>query len=356
MELEVKTIEKQYPIKIEKDILLSLDQYIDQYFKPQSKILFVIDQYVDQSHHKIIRQAMDKISNPIEVFKVKGGEELKTIAMAENLYHYLANHHWTRKDAIVAIGGGTVGDLVGFVASTYMRGIDFANIPTTLLSQVDSSVGGKNALNLMQAKNVIGTFYQPSFVLIDPQFLSTLTKKEFQSGLVEMIKIAVITDRNLFKLLESDFEQHIISSLFKAIDDKRKVVEKDEKEKQYRMILNFGHTLGHAFEKMSQYQLPHGIAVGIGMVTLLEVAHREKWITNTESLQTLKSILQYYQIPIKYPYPFKIDELFSFIQQDKKNSTNNITIVLSDTIGSCFLKSLTTDELFRALKRNEDVL
>jgi 3-dehydroquinate synthase len=247
----------------------------------------------------------------------------------------MINNNFTRSDAIIALGGGVVGDLSGFISSTYMRGITFYNIPTTLLSQVDSSIGGKTAIDFNKIKNIIGTFYQPSKVLIDPNTLKTLSKRQLHSGLVEAIKMSLTNDASLFELIKNsnDIFDDINEIIYKSLLIKKDIVEKDEKESNLRRVLNFGHTIGHAFESQNFPSLLHGECVGLGMLYFCD--HSVK--------QQLIEVLKKYNLPTNIDY-IK-DEIVSLIEHDKKATSNGVNIVFVKNIGEYELTKLTIKEI-----------
>ena len=253
---------------------------------------------------------------------IEQGEASKSFNNYEQILNYLIENKFSRTDCVIAVGGGVVGDLAGFVASTYMRGIPFYNIPTTLLSQVDSSIGGKTAIDKCGIKNIVGAFYPPHKVLIDVNLLNTLDERQLHAGLVEAIKMGLTCDKNLFNLikksknLNDDIEQIVI----KALKIKKEVVESDPLEKGLRKVLNFGHTVGHAIESNST--LLHGECVGLGM----------QYFVSSKVLEELKEVLRKYNLPLTID--MNSDELYNFITLDKKRSGNNITIVYVDEIGS----------------------
>ncbi|MBQ5929428.1 MAG: 3-dehydroquinate synthase, partial [Clostridia bacterium] len=246
----------------------------------------------------------------------------------------------TRSDAVVAVGGGVVGDLSGFIASSYMRGVDFYNIPTTLLSMVDSSVGGKTAIDMHGVKNVVGAFYQPKGVIADVNLLTTLSKRQISNGLAESIKMSLTSDEKLFSLLEScDIEDNLEEIIIRSIDIKRAVVERDEKESGERKVLNFGHTLAHGIESANTFSdLYHGEAVAIGMVA----------VTNGEVKNRLISVLEKVNLPTMFTGD--IDKALSFVIHDKKCKGDNVDVVLVSKIGSYEIKTIKVTDFTKLIK------
>ncbi len=268
------------------------------------------------------------------------GEATKCFASFEQLCGILLEKGFTRTDCVVAVGGGVMGDLAGFVAASFMRGIDFYNIPTTLLSQVDSSIGGKVAIDLNGVKNIIGAFYQPKKVLIDPETLSTLDQRQVAAGLCEAIKMAACFDEALFTRIEQqenplDILDDIIIGSLKI---KRHVVEEDEKEQGLRKALNFGHTIGHAIETLSPH-LFHGECVALGMIPMCDESVRKRLIP----------LLQRANLPTQYP-KISAEELLSVAEHDKKASGQNITVTYVDQVGHFELRTLPFAQLHSYLR------
>ena len=273
------------------------------------------------------------------VFEVPHGEKSKSMETAYSILDKMVNYKITRNCLIIALGGGVIGDLSGFIASIYMRGVDFIQIPTTLLSQIDSSVGGKVGINSSNMKNAIGSFYQPKMVLIDPDTLTTLSKKEFSNGIAEMIKYGMISDKTLFiNLLENNLLTNIEKYIEKCIIIKKSFVVDDVFDKGKRQALNFGHTIGHAIEKHSNYSLLHGEAISIGMVLM-----SKNYIYHDDLIKVLKK----YNLPIKYEYDKT--EILEYIKTDKKATINSINIVLVEKIGSSIIKNIEFEEIEKYL-------
>ena len=251
----------KYDVVIERNSLEKIKNYLDL----NRNVLIVTDDKIPQEY---INKVLSKCNNGY-VYTIKHGEQSKNFTNFENILNYLIDNKFLRTDCIVAIGGGVVGDLAGFCASVYMRGITFYNIPTTLLSQVDSSVGGKTAIDKNGIKNIVGAFYPPHKVIIDPNVLKTLDKRQLLSGLVESIKMGATSDKELFDLIKNsnDLQKDIDEIIIKSIKVKKDVVEIDPNEKGIRKILNFGHTIGHAIESSGKFDdYLHGECVGIGML------------------------------------------------------------------------------------------
>ena len=269
------------------------------------------------------------------IITIPDGEEYKNQDSINTILESLFNHRFNRKSMLIAFGGGVIGDMTGYAASIYQRGIDFVQVPTTLLSQVDSSVGGKTGINNSYGKNLIGAFHQPKSVLIDPSFLSTLAPREFSAGMAEIIKMAVTFNSDFFAFLESaDMQDRATLSeiIKKAVQTKADVVAKDEKEHGIRAALNYGHTFGHVIEKETAYKkYLHGEAVAIGMVLANRVSVAMGLMTQEEALRVQK-LLQKYALPTEYT----IESAESFYETfflDKKSSDSEITFILPCSIG-----------------------
>ena len=320
MKIDVKTSTNTYDVIIENNILKKVNEYVSL----KGKVLIVTDDGVPS---KYVKTLANQCEEPY-VFTFNHGEESKNINTYQEIISFMITNNFTRSDLIIALGGGVVGDLAAFVASTFNRGVKFVNIPTTLLSQVDSSIGGKTAIDYDGIKNVIGTFYPPSLVLIDPVTLKTLDKRQFNAGLVEAIKMAATSKESLFELIENsnDIYKDIEDVIYQALLIKKHVVEEDEKEKGLRKILNYGHTIGHAIEATSDYL--HGECVGLGML----------YMSSNEVKDRLVKVLNKYNLPTKVDA--NKDKLFSFILHDKKRSGRNIDIVLVDKIGESYIKTI----------------
>lgn len=330
MKLHVELKENSYPIYIEKGIVNKLNNYIDL----NRKVMVITDENIP---NKLVDEVLNQCKEAFKIV-IKPGEQSKSLETFNLCHQELLKKGFDRNDAIIALGGGVVGDLAGFVSSTYKRGIDFINIPTTTLSQIDSSVGGKTAINLDGYKNMVGTFYQPKAVFIDVHTLSTLTLRHYNNGLVEAIKAGLIRDKSLFELFEKeklDIEEIII----KAIKVKKDVVEIDEKEMGLRKILNFGHTIGHGIEAYyHNSDIYHGEAVAIGMMMIIE---------NSNIKERLKAILD--KLNIKTDVEYSKSKVFDYISNDKKVNKDSISIIKISEIGKAYIEDIKIEEIKRYL-------
>lgn len=301
------------------------------------KVMIITDEGVPAEYAK--RVAMQCKEAYIKT--VPCGEGSKSLQTAEEILTEMLGHQFSRKDCVVSVGGGVVGDLGGFVASLYMRGIDFYNIPTTVLSQVDSSIGGKTAVNLAGIKNIIGAFYQPKAVLIDPDTLNTLSKRQIINGLMEAIKMGATSDRDLFELfLNDEWETQLDLIIEKALLVKKYVVEQDEKESHLRKILNFGHTIGHGFESVAHGKYLHGECVALGML----------YMSSEEAKEKLLKIYEKLEFRVPDVSDFNLEEVKEAITHDKKASNKNCSAVYVSEIGNGSIEEWTMDEVLQRLE------
>jgi 3-dehydroquinate synthase len=292
------------------------------------------------------------------IITVSDGEEYKNQQSIDNVLESLFNHRFNRKSMLIAFGGGVIGDMTGYAASIYQRGIDFIQIPTTLLSQVDASVGGKTGMNNAYGKNLIGAFHQPKAVFIDPYFLNTLASREFAAGVAEMLKMAITFDKDFFLFLEDanlNDKNILAEAIKKAVQTKASVVAKDEKEHGLRAALNYGHTFAHVIENETNYkEFLHGEAVAIGIVMANEVS-LSLGLMSSDELLRVKNILQKYNLPTTY----KIKNTNSFYDSfflDKKSSDESITFILAKGIGEVEIKNdIEPSVIMQALHKFGDV-
>ncbi len=285
------------------------------------KVMIITDDGVPAEYAQVVAEQ----SKEAYIHVVAQGEGSKSLRVAEDILTEMLEAGFSRKDCVVAVGGGVVGDLSGVAAALYMRGIDFYNIPTTVLSQVDSSIGGKTAVNLAGIKNIIGAFYQPKAVLIDPDTLQTLPDRQIVNGLMEAVKMGATSDVELFELFEKkDWEQSLDVIIEKALRIKKYVVEQDEKESHLRKILNFGHTIGHGFESVTKGSLLHGECVAIGMLYMCSEEVRKRLLAIYETLGFAVPDLN----------AFSKQDLAEAISHDKKANGKNCSVVLVSEIGN----------------------
>ena len=318
----------KYNIYIERGIIKNVKDLIDL---KGGRALIVTDDGVPRNYPESVSASL----GGAHVFTVPQGESNKNLDSFRSVCEELLRLGFTRNDAVVAVGGGVIGDMAGFAASCYMRGIRFYNIPTTLLSQVDSSVGGKTAVDLNGIKNLIGSFYQPKSVIIDPETLSTLPERHISNGLAESIKMGVVLDRELFELCSSpNHISNIDKIIERSILAKASVVEKDEKESGLRKVLNFGHTIGHGIEASAGLgKLLHGECVALGMLPMCSAEIRDR----------VSSCLENCSLPVNYDYDK--NAVFEALKHDKKTRGATVTLVKSDSIGSFRFEEVPVESL-----------
>jgi len=336
-------VNKGYDILIEKGILNNCGNYI----KPISnakKICLVSDTNVYPIYKDKVIKSLEE--NGFEVIKYvfEAGEQSKIMATVISIVEFMAQNGLTRNDIVVALGGGVCGDMAGFAAAIYLRGIEFVQIPTSLLAQVDSSVGGKTAVDLPQGKNLCGAFHQPCLVLIDPNTLDSLNEEYFSDGMAEAIKMGCIKSESLFKKIETQDAKEIIEDIiFECVSLKAGVVERDEKEQGERALLNFGHTAGHAIEKLHNFTtISHGQAVGMGMVLVSE-AGETNGITQKGTANRIAKVLEKYSLKIKDTH--ELTDIINEMNSDKKRTGSAIKFILLHSIGDSFINPINNEEI-----------
>lgn len=349
--LRVNLQERSYDILIENKLRDNLATYIKEVYKG-NRIVVITDTNLHRIYGQELQNNLEKDNFEVKFIVIEAGEKSKNFSSLLPIYNELLDFKLTRSDLIIAFGGGVVGDLGGFVASTFLRGVNFIQIPTSLLAQVDSSVGGKVAVDLDAGKNLVGSFYHPKRVLIDTDILNTLEEKFFNDGLGEVIKYGCIKDRSLFEKLEKfkdkkELKENIEEIIYTCCDIKRQVVENDEKDTGERMLLNFGHTLGHAIEKFYNFETySHGEAVAIGMYQISLISE-EKKLTKENCSKRIKTMLEKYELPFECEVMKNgNDDLIEAIKLDKKNLNNNLNVILLKEIGDSFIHK-TTYEFFK---------
>ncbi|MGM0166674.1 3-dehydroquinate synthase [Enterococcus sp. AZ135] len=344
--MEIVLAEKSYEIIVKRHALDSVGEWIASLWQ-NKKIAIISDENVYPIYGERIRQQLQTYD--VCHYAVPAGESSKSLTTANNLYEFLADQQFTRSDAIIALGGGVVGDLASFVASTYMRGISFVQIPTSLLAQVDSSIGGKTAVNSSKAKNMIGTFAQPDGVMIDPETLISLSEARVQEGIAEIIKCGAISDASLWQDLEKltgvqDLLDHSEAIISKALNVKKTVVEDDEFDNGSRLLLNYGHTIGHAIETTAGYgKISHGEAVAIGMVQISRTAEA-KGLSPQGITDKIIAMNQKYGLPTAYQ-PWEAEKFYSAITHDKKARGDSLNIILLDEIGQARIQKIKLTEI-----------
>lgn len=346
--LQINLRDNSYSIYIERNILSRIVEYLKENYSSK-KIAIITDSNLEKLYVENFKKIMEEKGFNTKIISVKPGEESKSIDTLKEVYNELSIFKFGREDLIITFGGGVVGDLGGFAASTYLRGVPYIQVPTTLLAQVDSSIGGKVAVDLPWGKNLVGSFYHPKAVFVDPELLKTLDKKFFHDGLSEIIKYGCIRDEIIIHELmnytnDEELLDNIDSLIFKCCSIKKSVVELDEKDFGERMLLNFGHTLGHAVEKYFNYkQYTHGEAVAIGMVEITRKSE-ELHITEKGALKCLEEVLRKYELPYKTPLMDK-EDILNTIVLDKKSSGENINLIVLKRIGEGVINKVKINEL-----------
>jgi 3-dehydroquinate synthase len=343
---------RKYEIIIDRGIIEHCGEYIKKVASP-TRIAVITDSNVYAIYSQNIIANLKQAGFIVSEFVFKAGETSKNFKTIEAIYSHLADNNITRKDMILALGGGVTGDMAGFAAATYLRGIEFIQVPTSLLAQVDSSVGGKTGYDIKQGKNLIGAFWQPSLVLIDPNTLDTLPERYFHDGMAEVIKYGCIKSVGLFRQLKKGLDELDIENIiYKCVSIKRDIVQRDETETGERKLLNFGHTIGHALEKIYEYKkLSHGEAVAIGMVMITKASENDG-ITQKGTADKIAELCKMYHLPI-YDDSSKRDIAFAS-HSDKKSSGRNIDIVVLNSIGNSTVKTLTQKDFQQYIDIVED--
>ena len=353
-ELHVSLKENSYDIIIGTNFTSEFSEYISEIHKGK-KIFIITDSNIEKLYASKIPTFFEGYEYTIHI--IEAGEKNKHLETVKDIYTSMIEDGVTRDDLVVAFGGGVVGDIAGFVAATYLRGVKFIQIPTTVVSQVDSSVGGKVGVDLPAGKNLVGAFYQPKLVLIDIAFLRTLETRYFFDGFAEIVKYGCIYDKELFSKLENIVkEDHLRKNLMDNMEDivyrsceiKKEVVEKDEKESNLRMILNFGHTIGHAIEQYYNFEKhSHGEAVSIGMIDIVNIGEK-LGITKKDEIVRIQKLLERLKLPITDDYP--IDKITNIMKRDKKSKSDGISFIFLKEIGKVEIIKMSSEEVMENRK------
>ncbi len=346
--LFVKTASKEYPIYINDDFSALEKAFFDAGFEGK-KACIIADSNTEALYLEEIEKIAKGCFSEVFSYAFEAGEKSKNLDVIRDFYSFFVEKGLDRKSVVIALGGGVVGDMAGFAAATYMRGIKFVQIPTTLLSQVDSSVGGKVGVDFLGNKNMIGAFYQPEFVYVNVKTLNTLPYNQVAAGIAEAIKYGYIIDKdfllyfkeNMQKIKELSSEE-IKKVVYTSCKAKAFVVSEDEKESGLREILNFGHTFGHAVESLSKFNLLHGECVSIGMVAALKLSLGRGFVQQ-EDLDFAKELLRFFELPIAVE-GFDKNEIFKQMFSDKKTKNNKLNIVALRKIGEAYTESEVSDD------------
>jgi len=346
--IKVSLKHTNYNIYIGHDLIEKADHYHKKFFKLRPKIVVFDAGLTNSAMLKTFLNKLGKLGGNTITIPIPPGEKSKSIKTLEKLYNNLLSSEIQRDTVIYAFGGGVIGDLVGFAAATILRGVDYVQIPTTLLSQIDSSIGGKTAINTSYGKNLIGAFYQPKLVLIDIDTLSSLPQRQMKTGYAEMIKYAIINDLKFFEWLEKygknvlfKNNKYMVDAIFNCVLSKAKIVSKDEKEKNKRALLNLGHTFAHAFEKNSNFNdITHGEAVSVGLVLAARLSSKLDYCDLQHS-RRVESHLRQLGLPTEISNLFtnniKADKIIKTMKLDKKSLNKIIRFILLKGIGKAFI-------------------
>ncbi len=332
-----------YEIFIEKGLLKDCGKYVRVVSKAK-KIAIITETNVAPLYLDTVKNCIENEGFEVVNYIFPAGESSKTTETIVNIVEFLAENGLTREDMVVALGGGVCGDMAGFAAAIYLRGIKFVQIPTTLLSQVDSSVGGKTGVDLPQGKNLCGAFHQPALVLIDPDVLETLSPHFFSDGMGEVIKYGCIKSKVLFERIETENVKDFIEDLiYDCVNIKRGVVERDEKEAGERALLNFGHTAGHAIEKLHNFtDLSHGEAIGVGMVMISEAGERIG-LTERGTTDRIRKVLEKYNM--KTEVENSVTDIIGAMYHDKKRTGSGIKFIMLHSLGDSFINPVENDKV-----------
>ncbi|WP_295155796.1 3-dehydroquinate synthase [uncultured Brachyspira sp.] len=335
-----------YDILVRKGLIKDTGKLIKNILKG-NRALIITDDIVNKLYADIVKESLEKENIITSLCVLPNGEANKNIESINNIFSSLAENELSRKDIIIALGGGVIGDMAGYAAAVWMRGIDFVQIPTTLLACVDSSVGGKTAINIKEGKNLVGAFHSPKLVIIDSNTLLSLPKREFNGGMAEVIKHAFLFDEALLELIEAHIHNNtnldIDFILKRNCELKAHIVEIDYKEQKERMFLNFGHTIGHSVENAAGYGvLLHGEAVAIGMVFAIEYGIKKGITKDKNILERAKNILSKFSLPIHIPDNINLKDS---IKLDKKRSDDKINFVFLESIGKPYIEKVSINDI-----------
>ena len=348
MKLDIETA-CPYSVYIESGLLDRVGELAQKTRKPRSQAMLISDSNVFPLYGERVSASLERAGFAVSTFVFPAGEPSKQISTVCQMYQALAEKGFTRTDFIVTLGGGVTGDMGGFAAATYLRGIPFIQVPTTLLSQVDASVGGKTGVDLPFGKNLVGAFHQPEAVLTDPDTLKTLPEHFFRDGMGEVVKYGCISDQPLFQALEAGTAlENLEDLLARCVASKKSFVEEDTRDTGRRMILNFGHTFGHALEKLHNFEgLSHGEAVGIGMVLASRVGE-ELSVTPKGTAERILTVLGQYGLPTSSQFSW--EEIVDATALDKKSDGSSLRLILLKEIGDAVIHPVTREDLKRLWK------
>lgn len=350
--LEVKEQGKRIYDIVIRDNFEGILKELEQFDIAKRKLCIVTERNVASYYLNVFQELLESHCRQLKIFIFQEGEENKNLQTVNQLYRFLIQHEFDRKDMLIALGGGVTGDLTGFTAATYLRGIDFVQVPTSLLAQVDSSIGGKTGVDFQSYKNMIGSFYMPKLVYININTLKTLSERQFHSGLGEVIKHGLIQDADYYRWINENKEKiakrepDILAEMVEgSCIIKRAVVEEDPKEQGIRAYLNFGHTFGHSIEKLMDFRLAHGECVAIGVVLASEMSFRRGYISE-EEYEGIKNIFSYFEFP-GVPSELEPHNIIEETHHDKKMEHGSIKFILLEEIGKAGIFRDVTEEEMR---------
>jgi len=355
--IELNLDKKTYPIIIGNKILKNLGDSL-QNFNLTSKVTVITNPCISRRYLKVVKESLSNKGFSVFDIIIPEGEKFKNYKQLIRIYKNLICQKIERKSLIIGLGGGVIGDISGFAAATFMRGIPYVQIPTSLLAQVDSSIGGKTGIDFSGIKNLIGSFYQPKLVDIDISLLLTLPRKELYNGLAEVIKYGIIRDESFFSYLEKNIESVLnldLSSLEKIVlrcaQIKTKIVEEDEKEEGIRAILNYGHTFGHCFESASKFRYRHGEAVSLGMLCISKIAQRMGMLKEKD-FKRQKRLLERAHLPVSFAKKFDPTLILSLLEMDKKRRGGRQKFIFPQKIGKVVIKDDIPKDLIKEVLKN----
>lgn len=354
--LEVRAEGKKvYDIVIESSFSKLVEE-LSSFGIKERKLCIVTEDHVASYYLEEVKNILEGQCAKLEVYIFQEGEASKNLSTVDNLYQFLITHEFDRKDMLLALGGGVTGDLTGFAAATYLRGIDFVQIPTSLLAQVDSSIGGKTGVDYHSYKNMVGAFYMPKLVYINVSTVKTLSERQYHSGLGEVIKHGLIRDKAYFEWIrdnkEAIAEREDVALAYMiegSCQIKRAVVEEDPKEHGVRATLNFGHTLGHSIEKLMNFSLTHGECVAIGSLLAADISCKRGYISEVEN-RDIKEVYKYFDFPV-LPEELNAQDIVKETRHDKKMEHGRIKFILLAKVGEAKIyQDVTSEEMLEILK------
>ena len=341
---------KNYNVYIGKGLVDSCGEMVKDLVKGR-KCVVISDSNVAPLYAQRVKESLEKAGFSAELFVIEAGEESKNPENLVKAADFCVECDLTRSDVLVALGGGVITDLCGLCGALYQRGVAVVQIPTSLLAMVDSSVGGKTAVNLAKGKNMFGAFYQPKAVICDSSVLATLPEEEFANGMAEVIKYAALRGGRVLEIIEENAEENIDELIEECVKIKRDYVCEDEFDRGVRQFLNFGHTIGHAVERVSSFEIAHGSAVAIGMSIVLTATVKEN-LCAEEDKEKILSLCKKYNLPTRCEY--SKEEIFKASLSDKKRDAQDITLVLMKGFGNCILQKISTDNLMDFIDKGMD--